>query len=105
MANLTLDEPVSPYKTIGGKGSKIARHPSELKLHNSIPERCSSSGSKSTSNGDSPMSSSELSRPGSVSAVASNCNDAILKWDEDEVVGWLHESGFTEYEVRLFGHG
>ena len=101
MANSASDEPLSSFKTIGGKGSIIVRHPSELKF---IPERSTSSGCGKTrtqqlaSNGDSPTSSIEWSRPPSVSA-GTTFGEAILKWDEDEVVSWLHEAGFAEYEV------
>ena len=103
MANSTFDETVSPFKTIGGKGSNIARYPSVLKF---IPERSASAGCGKTrtqqlaSNGDSPTSSIEWSRPSSVSAVPV-CNEAILKWDEDDVVSWLHEIGFAGYEVHV----
>lgn len=91
------------FKTIGGKGSNIARHPSGLKF---IPERSASAGCGRTrtqqlaSNGDSPTSSIEWSRPSSVSA-GPICNEAILKWDEDEIVSWLHEIGLAEYEVHV----
>ena len=109
MANQSSDESPSPFKTIGGKGSNVVRHPSELKF---IPERSTSSGKttmalRAISNGggcaDSPTSSggNEWSRPSSVNAVhhTGSCNEAILKWDEDEVLSWLHEAGFAQYEV------
>ena len=92
MASSPTDEYLSPYKTIGGKGSKIVRHPSELHL---IPERsgsgCSNKRPQRSSNGSSPTSSD--------TNALSSCNEAILKWDESEVVSWLHEIGFAEYEV------
>ena len=89
MATSTSDESLSPYKTIGGKGSNISRHPSELHFSNDIPEG-SPAGSGSIN----------WSRPGSINGCATtSLNDAVLKWDEDEVISWLHETGFAEYEV------
>ena len=97
MASSPIDEYVSPYKTIGGKGSKIVRHPSEFHL---IPERsgsgcCSNKRPLRSSNASSPTSSEDWSR----SHAISSCNEAILKWDEGEVISWLQEIGFAEYEV------
>jgi hypothetical protein len=98
MASSPIDEYASPYnyKTIGGKGNKIVRHPSEFHL---ISERsgsgCSTKRSLRSSNASSPTSSEDWSR----SHPVSSCNEAILKWDESEVISWLHEIGFAEYEV------
>ena len=93
MASSPTDEHLSPYKTIGGKGSKVIRHPSELHL---IPERsgsgCSTKRSLRSSNTSSPTSSEDYH-------AISSCNEVILKWDKSEVISWLHEIGFAEYEV------
>lgn len=92
---LSSDASLSPYKTIGGKGRKIVRHPSDLKhINDVIPERSLSS------TGNSPSPSDEWSRPSSVNAV-SRFNETILKWDESEVIAWLREIGFAEYEVMV----
>lgn len=97
MASSPSGESPSPHKIIGGKGSKIMRHPSELHL---IPERsesiCSTMRYTRLCNGSSPTSSDDWTR---VHAISS-CNEAILKWEESEIVSWLHEIGFAEYEVH-----
>ena len=99
MASSPTDEYLSSYKTIGGKGNKVVRHPSELHL---IVERsgsgCTTKRSLRSSNTSSPTSSEEWSRGHAISS----CNEAILKWDESEVISWLHEIGFAEYEVCMF---
>lgn len=97
MASSPIDEYASPYKTIGGKGSKVVRHPSELHL---ISERsgsgCSTKRSLRSSDTSSPTSSEDWTR----SHPSSSCNEAILKWDESEVISWLQEIGFAElYKV------
>ena len=100
MASSPVDQHASPYKTIGGKGSKVVRHPSELHL---ISERSGSGCSTKRPLRSSDTSSPTSSEDGSRSHPSSSSNEAILKWDESEVISWLHEIGFAElYKVLIF---
>lgn len=76
----------SQYETIGGKSAKIVRRPSLLA---SIQERGLMQSQRSQS-----------STPSDLSGSGVN-NEAIARWQEDDVMSWLEEIGFEEYKVII----
>ena len=78
----------SQYETIGGKSAKIVRRPSLLA---SIQERGGLSVQRTRS---------QSSSPSDISSV----NESIARWEEDDIMSWLHEIGFDEYKVFMNLH-
>ncbi len=84
-----------PYETIGGSGATIVRRPSlslSLNMLSCVPERGLLQVNRSYNS--SPVESELSSGRKSVS-------ESIVRWQEDEVISWLDETGFGEYAVRI----
>lgn len=90
------------YTLIGGESHKLARCPSSLmgstspKQYSLLPEKCPRCQLRKKrvavgSGEEEPQG----SRPSS-----SSSNGAILRWDEEDVMAWLRESGWEMYEVK-----
>ncbi len=77
-----------PYETIGGSGATIVRRPS-MSLMSCVPERGLL---QLRSYNSSPVDSD-------VSSGRKSINGSIVRWQEDEVISWLDETGFSEYAV------
>ena len=75
-----------PYETIGGKSTGIVRRPSLLL---GIPEK-----GLGTQRSHTPSSCESDATSGRKSM-----NESIARWTEDDVLSWLSEAGFAEYEA------
>ena len=75
-----------PYETIGGRSAGIVRRPSMLV---GIPEK-----------GLGPQRSHTPSSCGSdATSGRKSISESIARWTEDDVLSWLSEAGFAEYEA------
>ena len=81
-----------PYETIGGKSASIVRRPSLLTC---IPEKGFGPGIQRTRSHT--PSSSESETASGRKSIGEN----IKRWQEDDVLSWLDEAGFAEYEVLI----
>ena len=89
------------YKVIGGRTTHLARTPSTLALSE---RQARSQGRVPSPNFLRPRENGEDTRSSSSagnSSLSNGIGGHILKWDQDDVLAWLKECGFEQYEVRI----